>query len=164
MPSVAYLTAEIGLQSDLPTYSGGLGVLAGDHIKASADLGLDLVAVTLLYRHGYARQHLEGGTQTESFPAFDPSTLLEDTGLVLEDQLEGRPLRLRIWRYRYTGVTGHHVDVYFLDPETGTPLRHFYRQSICGSAIRVSPDGRYLAATGDDGIIRMWDLHASSAS
>ena len=151
MPSVAYLTAEIGLQSDLPTYSGGLGVLAGDHIKASADLGLDLVAVTLLYRHGYARQHLEGGTQTESFPAFDPSTLLEDTGLVLEDQLEGRPLHLRIWRYRYTGVTGHHVDVYFLDPDVegnapedvalghrlyggpyGTRIRQEYLLGVCG--------------------------------
>ena len=55
-------------------------------------------------------------------------------------------------------------SVYFLDPDTGSPTRHFYRQSICGSAVRVSPDGRYLAATGDDGIIRMWDLRAASAS
>ena len=94
---VAYLTAEIGLRSDLPTYSGGLGVLAGDHVKAAADLGMPLTAVTLLYRHGYARQHLDGGTQTETFPSFDPSSLLEETGHILEDELEGRTVRLRMF-------------------------------------------------------------------
>ena len=58
------------------------------------DLGMPLTAVTLLYRHGYARQHLDGGTQTETFPSFDPSSLLEETGHILEDELEGRTVRL----------------------------------------------------------------------
>ncbi len=151
MPHVAYLTAEIGLRSDLPTYSGGLGVLAGDHVKAAADLGVNLTAVTLLYRNGYARQHIVDGKQTETFPAFEPSTLLEDTGLVLEDELEGRPLRLRLWRYRYVGITGAHVDVIFLDPAVegndpkdvalgerlyggpfGTRIRQEYLLGVCG--------------------------------
>ena len=53
MGLIGYFSAEIGLESDLPTYSGGLGVLAGDHVKSAADAEIDLVAVTLLYRKGY---------------------------------------------------------------------------------------------------------------
>lgn len=151
MVHVAYLTAEIGLRSDLPTYSGGLGVLAGDHVKAAADLGMPLTAVTLLYRHGYARQHLDGGTQTETFPSFDPSSLLEETGHILEDELEGRTVRLRIWRHRCVGIGGNTVDVLFLDTDVegndpvdvalghrlyggppGTRIRQEYLLGVCG--------------------------------
>ncbi len=53
-------------------------------------------------------------------------------------------------------------SVFFLDPVTGEGVRHFQRQSICGSALRVSPDERYMAATGDDGIVRIWDLRAAT--
>jgi WD40 repeat protein len=53
-------------------------------------------------------------------------------------------------------------SVFFLDPVTGEEVRHFQRQSICGSALRVSPDERYLAATGDDGIVRIWDLSVTT--
>ena len=151
MATVAYLTAEIGLRTDLPTYSGGLGVLAGDHVKAAADLSLDLTTVTLLYRNGYARQHITDGTQTETFPAFEPSDVLEDTGLVLHDELEGRPLALRLWRYRHVGNGGQHADVIFLDPAVegndpkdvalghrlyggpyGTRIRQEYILGVCG--------------------------------
>ena len=71
---IAYLSAEIGLYSELHTYSGGLGVLAGDHLKSAADEGIDIAAVTLLYREGYGRQHLDSeGNQTETYPDLDPS-------------------------------------------------------------------------------------------
>ena len=80
--SVAYLSAEVGFESGLHTYSGGLGVLAGDHIKSAADAGLDLVGCTLLYREGYGRQHLdEKGNQTETFGEIDPHEFLCDTGV-----------------------------------------------------------------------------------
>ena len=59
MPVIGYFTAEIGLWSELHTYSGGLGVLAGDHVKSAADAGIPLVGVTLLYHQGYARQHID---------------------------------------------------------------------------------------------------------
>ena len=73
--NVAYFSAEIGLSSDIPTYSGGLGVLAGDHIKASADIGLKMVAVTLLYKQGYFKQRInDSGDQVELYPDFDYST------------------------------------------------------------------------------------------
>ena len=77
MPVVGYFTAEIGLWSQLHTYSGGLGVLAGDHVKSAADANIPLVGVTLLYHQGYARQHIDdSGVQTESFPEHDPNNHL----------------------------------------------------------------------------------------
>ena len=56
---IAYFSAEIGISSNLPTYSGGLGVLAGDHIKASADADLPMVAITLMYKEGYFKQRID---------------------------------------------------------------------------------------------------------
>ncbi|RAH13244.1 MAG: hypothetical protein CMB20_005180, partial [Methanobacteriota archaeon] len=82
MGLVGYFTAEIGLWSELKTYSGGLGVLAGDHVKSAADEGIPLVGVTLLYREGYGVQHLDSdGNQTESFPDLDPYNHLEKTDI-----------------------------------------------------------------------------------
>jgi starch phosphorylase len=67
IPPVAYFSMEIGLESAMPTYSGGLGVLAGDTLRAAADLGLPMVGVTLLHRKGYFRQHLDArGNQSEA--------------------------------------------------------------------------------------------------
>jgi starch phosphorylase len=113
---VAYLSAEIGLWSELHTYSGGLGVLAGDHVKSAADAGIDLAAVTLLYRQGYGRQHLdEEGNQSESYPEIDPAEHLVDTGIELALPLDGTTLHSRIWLAEVVGVGGHTVPVYFLD-------------------------------------------------
>ena len=116
MASIAYLSAEIGLESALPTYSGGLGVLAGDHVKAAADAGIDLIAITLLYRQGYGKQHVDSeGIQSETYPEFDPNEFLEDTGVEIALQLDGRTLNTRIWKKTETGVSGSSVDVLFLD-------------------------------------------------
>ena len=74
---IAYFSAEIGISSNLPTYSGGLGVLAGDHIKSAADLGINMVAITLLYKEGYFKQIIDQeGKQKEVYPKFFPETLL----------------------------------------------------------------------------------------
>jgi starch phosphorylase len=114
--AVAYLSAEIGLWSELHTYSGGLGVLAGDHIKSAADAGIDLVAITLLYRQGYGRQHIDSqGNQSESYPEIDPAEHLIDTGIELALPLDGSKLHSRIWMAEVVGVGGHTVPVYFLD-------------------------------------------------
>ena len=80
MGLIGYFSAEIGLESDLPTYSGGLGVLAGDHVKSAADAEIDLVAVTLLYRKGYCLQKLDQmGNQIDRSVSYEPSDFLEKT-------------------------------------------------------------------------------------
>jgi starch phosphorylase len=114
--SIAYLSAEIGLSSDFRTYSGGLGVLSGDHMKAAADAGLDVVGVTLLYREGFARQQLDAhGVQTEVNPEYDVSTHTEDTGVEIQLPLDGDVLHCRIHRTVVRGGGGTEVDVFFLD-------------------------------------------------
>ncbi|DAC66742.1 MAG TPA: hypothetical protein D7I13_05655, partial [Candidatus Poseidoniales archaeon] len=96
MTTVAYFTAEIGLWSELHTYSGGLGVLAGDHIKAAADANLPLVGMTLLYREGYSRQQLDkDGVQSETYPRIDPDDHLVDTGVSIALPLDGATLHAR---------------------------------------------------------------------
>ena len=113
---VAYFSAEIGLWSDLHTYSGGLGVLAGDHVKSAADGGVNLVAVTLLYREGYGRQHLDSkGNQSETYPEIDPSEHLTDTGIELALPLDDTTLNARVWVTQVAGTSGHVVPVYFID-------------------------------------------------
>ena len=77
---IAYFSMEIGLETSIPTYAGGLGILAGDTVRAAADLALPMVAVSLVHRQGYFRQHLdEGGNQTERWRC-----LVSDTGNVAE--------------------------------------------------------------------------------
>ena len=116
MPVVGYFTAEIGLWSELHTYSGGLGVLAGDHVKSAADAGTPLVGITLLYHQGYARQHIDAnGVQTESFPEFDPNEHVSKTKIVLKLHLDGQPLSAYVWKADIVGQSGHIVPVYFID-------------------------------------------------
>ena len=116
MPVLGYFTAEIGLWSELHTYSGGLGVLAGDHVKSAADAGIPLVGMSLLYREGYGRQHLdERGEQTESYAPIDPNDHLSDTGKTVQLELDEAVLYAKIWKTDVVGVAGHTVPVYFLD-------------------------------------------------
>ncbi|HEV2275761.1 MAG TPA: alpha-glucan family phosphorylase [Acidobacteriaceae bacterium] len=113
---VAYFSMEIALASNLPTYSGGLGVLAGDTLRSAADLGLQVSAVTLLHRKGYFRQHLDlAGVQTEEEQPWDFEKLLTLEAPIVEVTIEGRPVLVRAWRYDLEGVTGHIVPVYLLD-------------------------------------------------
>jgi len=103
---VAYVCAEFGLSECLPIYSGGLGVLAGDHLRAASDVGLPLVATGLLYRKGYMRQRLAGGVvQEELEDAFDPrlvplTLVVDEHGAPVEASvtIPGTILRLRAWR------------------------------------------------------------------
>ena len=116
MGVVGYFTAEIGLWSELHTYSGGLGVLAGDHVKSAADAEVPLVGVTLVYRKGYGRQHLDkDGIQTETYRDLDPAQHMQDTGMEISLPLDDGELWAKVWRADITGVSGHVVPVYFLD-------------------------------------------------
>lgn len=115
---VAYFSMEIGLRTEMPTYSGGLGVLSGDTVRAAADHGVPMVAVTLLYRQGFFRQHLAAdGSQTEDQPSWDPDRFLEPCPQRVTMKLEGRDVVLRAWLYRMQGIDGHVVPIYMLDAD-----------------------------------------------
>ncbi len=103
---VAYFCAEYGVHNSLPLYSGGLGVLAGDHLKSASDLGLPLVAVGLLYHYGYFRQRLSReGWQEEFYGETDPDQLplhqvnaKDGTPLLVEVLIRERRVRAQVWR------------------------------------------------------------------
>ncbi len=96
---IAYFSPEFGLSETLPQYSGGLGVLSGDHLKAASDLGLPLVGIGLLYDQGYFRQRLNAdGLQEERFPELDPHGLpISPTGATITVDLAGDPVHVRAW-------------------------------------------------------------------
>ena len=123
-PTVAYFSMEVGLDSAMPTYSGGLGMLAGDTLRAAADLAIPMVGVTLLHRKGYFRQHLDAwGNQTESPAVWSPEKFLEPMQPRVSVTIEGRKVQIRAWRYIVHGVAGHDVPVFLLDtavPENST--------------------------------------------
>jgi starch phosphorylase len=115
---VAYFTMEIALENAMPSYSGGLGVLAGDTIRAAADIRLPMVAVSLLYRKGYFTQVLaEDGLQREEPAEWKVEDFLHAEGARVTVPLEGRRVELRAWRYDAKGVRGFDVPVYFLDAD-----------------------------------------------
>lgn len=110
--SVAYFSPEFGITEALPQYSGGLGVLAGDHLKASSDLGVPLIGVGLLYAEGYFRQSLNSdGWQEERNDRIDPTSLgLTDTGVIVHVDLAGVTAAVRVWR-----VDVGRIELYMLD-------------------------------------------------
>ncbi|HSL74583.1 MAG TPA: alpha-glucan family phosphorylase [Ilumatobacteraceae bacterium] len=97
---VAYFSPEFGITEALPQYSGGLGVLAGDHLKASSDLGIPLVGVGLLYAEGYFHQEIDvDGWQRERNERIDPDALgLHPTGVEIHVDLAGVDVAVRVWR------------------------------------------------------------------
>jgi len=117
-PRVAYFSMEIGLESGMPTYAGGLGVLAGDTIRSAADLDVPMVAVSLLHRRGYFFQRVDAqGRQSEepvAWPVNDFAELIDERATV---DIEGRTVHVRAWRYRVTGESGHVIPVYLLDTD-----------------------------------------------
>jgi len=112
---IAYFSMEIGINTDMPTYSGGLGVLAGDVIRSSADLRIPLVAVTLISKKGYLKQKITpDGWQIESPDEWDPSMfmkLLPETATI---RIVGRDVRIGVWVYEQESLTGGTIPVLFL--------------------------------------------------
>jgi len=107
---------EIALAADIPTYAGGLGVLAGDMLRSAADLEVRMAGVTLVHRKGYFRQKLDSqGNQHEESDPWLPDANLEPVEPRASIQIEGRTVVLRAWRFWIRGILGHAVPVYLLD-------------------------------------------------
>ncbi len=116
---IAYFTMEIGLESDIPTYSGGLGVLAGDAVRSSADLRIPLVAVTLVSRKGYLRQKITAdGVQQELPDEWDPARYTRPLPEEVTVRIDGRDVRIRAWYYDQESPVGGLVPVILLDTDT----------------------------------------------
>jgi len=115
-PKIAYFSMEIGIDEYLPTYSGGLGILAGDTLKSCADLNIPVVGVTLLSEHGYFYQKIDSnGNQQElpvNFSVPDFLTLLPSTTKVT---IDNRGIKLRAWLYQFEGVNDYSIPIIFLD-------------------------------------------------
>jgi starch phosphorylase len=137
---VAYFSMELALSGEIPTYAGGLGILAGDTVRAGADLGVPMTAVTLLHRQGYFHQHLDAqGRQSEEPVSWSVEDFLEPLEPRVEVEIEGRTVALRVWRYSVTGGRGAEVPVYLLD--TDLPENDERDRALSGSLYRG--DERY---------------------
>ncbi len=145
LASVAYFSMEFGLGEALPLYAGGLGILAGDHLKAASDLGVPVVGVGLLYQEGYFRQMVDSeGRQQETYPYNDPATLPvlpalgpDGSWLTVSLSLPGRRLLLRIWR----AAVGR-ASLYLLD--SNDPLNGPFDRGITAKLYGGGPETRLL--------------------
>lgn len=132
---IAYFSMEIAVDPRIPTYSGGLGILAGDTLRSCADLRLPVVAITLLYANGYFDQQLDSsGNQRELPVSWEPSHLLLLTPVTVSVRIENRSVAVRAWQYVITGATGYPVSVVFLDTdvEGNTPADRALTASLYG--------------------------------
>ena len=115
---IAYFSMEIALSPALPTYSGGLGMLAGDTLRSAADTAAPIIAVSLVHRRGYFRQHLDSvGQQTESDVPWSPETTLPSAQHVITIKMQGRDVSVCAWRFDVVGVAGHVIPVFLLDTD-----------------------------------------------
>lgn len=165
MATVAYFSMEVALASAMPTYAGGLGVLAGDTLRSAADLGVPMVGITLLHRRGYFRQRLDAsGRQSEEPAAWRIEDFLAEQAQRAEVQIEGRRVVVRCWKHVVHGTEGD-VPVYFLDTDLPgnsefdrTLTHHLYggdmQYRLCQEVILGIGGVRMLRALGFDRIER----------
>ncbi|MBI4341633.1 MAG: alpha-glucan family phosphorylase [Candidatus Omnitrophica bacterium] len=172
---IAYFSMEIAIEPSIPTYSGGLGVLAGDTIRTAADLHVPMVAITLLHRKGYFTQRIDAqGWQQEEPVTWSVKSCLEGLPESFSVVIEGRTVFLRAWKYDVTGCDGFVVPVLFLDsdvPENNDwdrALTHYLyggdaRYRLCQEAILGMGGVKALRALGFREINRfhMNEGHAS---
>lgn len=115
---IAYFSMEIGIDSSIPTYSGGLGILAGDFIKSCADLKVPLVAVTILYEKGYFIQKLDAqGIQQELPVQWNRKDFLKPLSNKVSIKIENRDTFISAWQYDVVGVSGYSIPIIFLDTD-----------------------------------------------
>jgi glycogen phosphorylase len=115
---IAYFSMEIGLMDEIPTYSGGLGILAGDMVKSSADLKLPLVALTLLSKKGYFKQEITDlGKQIEHSVEWNPSETMQLLPVTTKVQIQKREVYLKAWLYEIQSLSGGKVPILFLDSD-----------------------------------------------
>ncbi|MBU1149186.1 glycogen/starch/alpha-glucan phosphorylase, partial [Patescibacteria group bacterium] len=113
---VAYFSMEVALRSDMSTYSGGLGVLAGDTLKTFADFGYSALGITLLNEQGYVEQEIDPtGRQISQSEKWDKKKYLTKLPFTIKVPFKNRSVICAVWRYNIIGQSGKTISVYFLD-------------------------------------------------
>jgi glycogen phosphorylase len=159
MASIAYFSMEVGVVAEMPTYAGGLGILAGDTLRSAADLGVSMIGMTLLHRRGYLHQRLDDrGRQVADPEPWPIEQFLTERPERVSVAIEGRAVALRCWEYRIVGAEGT-VPVYFLDADLPAntdgdrTLTHFLyggdeRYRLCQEVVLGVGGVRMLRALG----------------
>ncbi len=145
-PRIAYFSPEFGISELVPQYSGGLGVLAGDHLKAASDLGLELCAVGLFYREGFFRQVISAGRQVERYESHSPGDLgCVDTGVEVRVPFPGGDVSARVWEL---GVGA--VRLFLLDSRvaSNTPAARSITDRLYGGDRRHRLEQELLLGVG----------------
>jgi len=126
---IAYFSMEICVDSKIPTYSGGLGILAGDTIRSAADLGVPMIGITLLYKKGYLKQKInQNGDQQELAEDWNPHDYLIKLPGQVQVEIEKRIVKIQPWMYMARGIDDDVVPIYFLD--TDIPENSEYDRSL----------------------------------
>ena len=164
---IAYFCAEYGIHESLAIYAGGLGILAGDHVKSASDLGLPMVAVGLLYREGYLRQRLEeDGSQVSEYPRLDfdrqPLELLRDMGgapLTVTVDISGRTVTAQVWK----ALVGR-VPLYLLDTDVAqnAPTDHWITSRLYAGGLDNRIAQELLLAVGGLRALRKLGIQPSA--
>src|ERR1700680_3903704 len=132
IPKIAYFCMEIALDLAIPSYGGGLGILAGDMLRSAAGFVMPLGAVLLAYQNGYFRQRLDqDGNQVEEPDPWQPETMLPSVEVAFTVRIEDRDVHVRAWRYSVHGLSGFIVPVYLLD--TDWPENSDYDRTLTDS-------------------------------
>lgn len=154
---IAYFSMEVGLESRLPTYSGGLGILAGDTLKSFADLGLPVVGVSLLYSKGYFNQKLdEKGNQSEEAVSWSRDEFVRPLPATVSVPIEGRSVIVQAWMYPVRGVKGHVLPLVLLDTslEANSPRDRDLTASLYGGDERYRLSQEIILGIGGVRMLR----------
>ncbi len=160
-PIIAYLSMEIALSSDMPTYSGGLGVLAGDTVRSAADLSLPFVAVTLISRKGYLNQKISPeGWQIEQPVEWEIEKILTPLPVQVEVEIEKRKVKVGAWVYPWKSARGTIVPVIFLDTNIpqNTPEDRSITDYLYGGDSRYRLKQEIVLGIGGSRILKALDL------
>lgn len=158
---IAYFSMEIAVRNEMHTYSGGLGVLAGDTVRSAADMDLPAVFVTLMSRAGYFRQRFENGQQIEEPDWWEPEKWCEPLDAVVAIPIDGRSVWVRPWLYVQTSSAGHKVPILLLDTylEQNTPADREITHQLYGDGEEYRMKQEIILGLGGIKLLRALGFH-----
>ena len=140
---VDYFTMEVGIRSDIPTYSGGLGMLSGDIFKSATDLGIPMRVISNLYDHGYFTQAIKDKQQVEIYEPYNPEQHMKKLEERVSVNIEGRNVKVKAWLYEYEGIDGFKNPALMLSTRCND--NPYWDERISDTLYREEPNDRRYA-------------------